>query len=83
MSYDDVYQFSWTLAIFDEGHILKNPRGIKTKKCKELPIDIKIGLTGTLIQNNYKDLWSVFDVFVPGIFQDWKQFHNYFELPIQ
>eukprot|EP01083_Nonionella_stella_P232797 820839_1 len=73
----------WSFAVFDEVHRLKNAKGITTKKCRNLPIKIRIGLTGTLIQNTLDELWSVADVCCPGELMDQKAFRSHFTNPIR
>ena len=59
-----LFQIHWKVVVVDEFHNYKNEKGILSSHLRELrdkysvPI---IGLTGTLMQNNHKELWYVFD----------------------
>ncbi|KAI9333534.1 Rad26 protein [Zopfochytrium polystomum] len=55
---------SWGYAILDEGHKIRNCDADITITCKQLKTPHRIILSGTPIQNNLKELWSIYD-FVP------------------
>ncbi|ETO30229.1 hypothetical protein RFI_06890, partial [Reticulomyxa filosa] len=48
------------IAIFDEVHVLKRFGSKKNAAVHALPIPMKIGMTGTLVQNNLDELWAIF-----------------------
>jgi SNF2 family DNA or RNA helicase len=50
----------------DEGHHIKNPSAERTKGVKTINGRHKLVLTGTPIQNNLEELWSLFDFAMPG-----------------
>ena len=54
--HEDVSKFKWALMVVDEAHELKNPKSKRTKLVKGLPTKVKIGLSGTLIQNNLTEV---------------------------
>ena len=54
------------LAIIDEGHLIKNPKSATTLAVKGLSSELKLCLTGTPIQNNVIELWSIFDFLLPS-----------------
>ncbi len=56
----------WLYVVVDEGHNIKNPDAKRTKAIKALNGRNKLVLTGTPIQNNLEDLWSLFDFVMPG-----------------
>jgi DNA excision repair protein ERCC-6 len=51
----------WECAILDEGHKIRNPNTAITIHCKELRTPNRIILSGTPMQNNLTELWSLFD----------------------
>ena len=57
----------WRLAILDEAQAIKNPNAKQTKAVKSLKAEARIVLTGTPIENNLRDLWSIFDFVNPGL----------------
>ena len=51
--------------IIDEAQYIKNIQAQKTKKIKEINACHRLALTGTPIENNMLDLWSIFDFIMP------------------
>jgi SNF2 family DNA or RNA helicase len=56
----------WLYVVVDEGHNIKNPDAKRSKAIKTLNGRNKLVLTGTPIQNNLEELWSLFDFAMPG-----------------
>jgi SNF2 family DNA or RNA helicase len=73
----------WHYAIMDEGHKLRNPEAAVTQACKRLPTPHRILLSGTPIQNNLVELWSLFDFCFPGKLGTLETFEQHFAWPIQ
>lgn len=53
-------------CIIDEGQNIKNPQSQITEKVKNIKAKTKFVLTGTPIENNLTELWSIFDFIMPG-----------------
>ena len=51
--------------VIDEAQYIKNIEALKTRKVKEIKANHKVALTGTPIENNLLDLWSIFDFIMP------------------
>ncbi|KAK9823112.1 hypothetical protein WJX72_000353 [[Myrmecia] bisecta] len=73
MSYDSlrsdidwVEKQAWQYCVLDEGHIIRNPKSMITKACKRVVAQHRVLLSGTPIQNNVLELWSLFDFLMPG-----------------
>ncbi|XP_055849413.1 TATA-binding protein-associated factor 172 [Episyrphus balteatus] len=88
-SYDtvrkDIDYFStihWNYCILDEGHIIKNGKTKSSKAIKQLKANHRLILSGTPIQNNVLELWSLFDFLMPGFLGTEKQFIARFSRPI-
>ncbi|XP_048425216.1 TATA-binding protein-associated factor BTAF1 isoform X3 [Pyrus x bretschneideri] len=56
----------WNYCILDEGHVIKNAKSKITLSVKQLKAQHRLILSGTPIQNNVMDLWSLFDFLMPG-----------------
>ena len=53
------------VVVLDEAHMIKNPKNKLSKAMKSLNCKLRLGLTGTPIQNNIAELWSIFDFLMP------------------
>lgn len=72
----------WHYIILDEGHIIKNGKTKSSKAIKCLIANHRLILSGTPIQNNVLELWSLFDFLMPGFMGTEKQFISKFSRPI-
>lgn len=73
----------WAYAVLDEGHKIRNPNTTVTVYCKELQTPNRIILSGTPLQNNLIELWSLFDFIYPMRLGTLVNFRNQFEIPIK
>ncbi|MDB4929553.1 MAG: SNF2-related protein [Myxococcaceae bacterium] len=71
----------WGAVIIDEAQNLKNPNALQTRALRNLDAESKFGLTGTPVENHLRDLWSIFDVTVPGLLGGATRFARTFETP--
>ncbi|ERF74802.1 hypothetical protein EPUS_03186 [Endocarpon pusillum Z07020] len=74
---------SWQYAILDEGHKIRNPNTAITIYCKELRTPNRVILSGTPMQNNLVELWSLFDFVFPMRLGTLVNFRTQFEIPIR
>lgn len=68
---------NWNLIILDEAQAIKNAASAQTRAIKQLNSGCRIALTGTPVENQLGDLWSLFDFCCPGLLgtsKDFKQF---------
>ncbi|KAL9644502.1 hypothetical protein ABK040_009366 [Willaertia magna] len=72
----------WGYVVLDEGHKIRNPDAAVTLACKRFETPHRIILTGTPIQNNLKELWSLFDFCYPGRLGTLPVFLTQFAIPI-
>ncbi|KAL2271442.1 hypothetical protein VTJ83DRAFT_813 [Remersonia thermophila] len=79
---DVMERYSWNYIVLDEGHLIKNPRAKITLAVKRLKSNHRLILTGTPIQNNVLELWSLFDFLMPGFLGAEKVFMDRFAKPI-
>ncbi|KAF4550886.1 DNA repair protein rhp26-like protein [Elsinoe fawcettii] len=73
----------WEYAVLDEGHKIRNPNTAITIYCKELRTHNRIILSGTPMQNNLTELWSLFDFVFPMRLGTLVNFRQQFEFPIK
>ncbi|KAJ1561339.1 btaf1 RNA polymerase II, B-TFIID transcription factor-associated, 170kDa [Cladochytrium tenue] len=74
--------FNWNYCILDEGHIIKNGKTKLTKAVKSIRCMKRLILSGTPVQNNVLELWSLFDFLMPGFLGTEQQFNARFGKPI-
>ncbi|RXH83789.1 hypothetical protein DVH24_009224 [Malus domestica] len=72
----------WNYCILDEGHVIKNAKSKVTLSVKQLKAQHRLILSGTPIQNNVMDLWSLFDFVMPGFLGTERQFQATFGKPL-
>ena len=73
--YDDI---TFDFCIIDEGQNIKNPLSQSSEVVKELKAKVKFALTGTPIENNLIELWSLFDYILPGYLYSKRKFRDKF-----
>ncbi|CAN6665401.1 uncharacterized ATP-dependent helicase Irc5p [Trichomonascus vanleenenianus] len=72
-------KYSWNYVIVDEGHRLKNMNCLLIKQLKRLDSANRLLLTGTPLQNNLAELWSLLNFLLPDIFTDLELFQKWFD----
>ncbi|KAJ3516729.1 hypothetical protein NLJ89_g947 [Agrocybe chaxingu] len=72
----------WLYCILDEGHVIKNAKTKLTKAVKNIHAQHRLILSGTPIQNNVLELWSLFDFLMPGFLGSESSFNERFSKPI-
>ncbi|KAJ1287600.1 hypothetical protein BS78_02G022300 [Paspalum vaginatum] len=69
----------WKYVVVDEGHRLKNSKCKLLREMKRIPMDNKLLLTGTPLQNNLAELWSLLNFILPDIFSSHEEFESWFD----
>lgn len=75
-------ELDWHYIILDEGHKIRNPGAKVSVAVKEFRTPHRIMLTGSPMQNNLQELWSLFDFIVPGMLGALPTFMEHFAQPI-
>jgi len=70
---------SWKYLVVDEGHRLKNKDCRLLQELKAMQTDNRLLLSGTPLQNNLSELWSLLNFILPEIFQDLTTFQTWFD----
>lgn len=79
---DSLQRQPFFYCILDEGHMIKNSKSKLTLSVKSLQATHRLILSGTPIQNNVLELWSLFDFLMPGFLGTEKEFNDKFAKPI-
>ena len=66
------------ILIIDEAQNIKNSKAKVTKNVKSIDSKVRFALTGTPLENNYLELWSIFDYLKPGYLFSEREFKNKF-----
>ncbi|MCK4956003.1 MAG: DEAD/DEAH box helicase, partial [Candidatus Cloacimonetes bacterium] len=75
---EELQEFEFDYIILDEAQHIKNSAALRTKAVKELRARHKMALSGTPIENNPVELWSIFDFLMPGYLPDLKKYKKLF-----
>ncbi len=67
----------WDCLILDEAQAIKNPVAQQTRRLKTLQSRMRIAMTGTPIENNLTNLWSLFDFLDKGLLGSSQEFRGF------
>ncbi|KAJ1494029.1 SNF2 family N-terminal domain-containing protein, partial [Baffinella frigidus] len=79
---DFLGKFNFCYCVLDEGHVIKNGKSKTTQAVKTVRAQHRLLLSGTPIQNNALELWSLFDFLMPGFLGTEKHFNQAYSKPI-
>jgi TATA-binding protein-associated factor len=79
---DVLKPINWNYCVLDEGHLIKNSKSKTSQAVKQFSSNHRLILSGTPIQNNVLELWSLFDFLMPGFLGSEKVFQERFAKPI-
>ncbi|MFT8788063.1 MAG: SNF2-related protein [Bifidobacterium psychraerophilum] len=68
--------------VLDEAQYIKNHATLSSRAVRAISARHRYALTGTPIENRLSELWSIFDVLMPGILGSYRHFRERFEMPI-
>ncbi len=79
----ELQKLSFDVAIFDELQIAKNHSSLIWSALSDIKARMRLGLTGTPIENQLRELKALFDLILPGYMPDEYQFRELFIRPIE
>jgi superfamily II DNA or RNA helicase len=74
---------AWAGLILDEAQFVKNHRSKTYVAVRHLAAPFKLAITGTPMENNLMELWSLLSITAPGLFPDPKHFAEQYARPIE
>lgn len=80
---EEFVKHKFEVAIFDEIHFAKNQRSLINRALRSLDINIRVGLTGTPIENHLIELKALFNIVVPQYLPSDAKFRDEFVIPIE
>lgn len=75
--------FDFDLAIYDELQVAKNEKSLTNKALRNISAAMRVGLTGTPIENRLLELKALFDLVIPGYLPSMSLFREVFVQPIE
>lgn len=78
-----IRDYNFDVVILDESQNIKNVNAQTTKAIMLLNAKHRIALSGTPIENNLSELYSLFRFLNPSMFGTMEEFNNYYAIPIQ
>ncbi|KAM7485121.1 hypothetical protein LguiA_001130 [Lonicera macranthoides] len=73
-------RFSWRYIIIDEAHRIKNENSLLSKTMRIFNTNYRLLITGTPLQNNLHELWSLLNFLLPEIFSSAETFDEWFQI---
>ena len=80
---EELLLHDWHVVILDEAQTIKNPRSKAALCASQLSAQQRLCLTGTPLENNLGELWSLFNFLMPGWLGDNKSFTRQYRTPIE
>ncbi|KAK2711660.1 hypothetical protein QYM36_012696 [Artemia franciscana] len=82
IDFENFKSIRWNYCVLDEGHAIKNGKSKVSLALKRLQSRHRLILSGTPMQNNVLELWSLFDFLMPGFLGNERAFNTRFSKPI-
>nr|WP_294690286.1 DEAD/DEAH box helicase [uncultured Friedmanniella sp.] len=73
----------WSGLVLDEAQFVKNHRSRTYLSARKVSVPFTVTVTGTPLENNLMDLWSLLSLSAPGLFPDPDRFTSYYRRPIE
>jgi superfamily II DNA or RNA helicase len=74
---------NWSGLILDEAQFTKNHQSRVYQCARRVPAPFKLAITGTPMENNLMELWSLLSITAPGLFPSPGRFRDYYARPIE
>ncbi|MGH3934470.1 MAG: SNF2-related protein, partial [Pseudonocardiaceae bacterium] len=73
----------WSGLILDEAQFTKNHQSKVHQCARRCPAPFKLAITGTPMENNLMELWSLLSITAPGLFPSPTRFRDHYARPIE
>ena len=73
----------WSGLILDEAQYVKNHQSKAYQCARRMHAPFKLAITGTPMENNLMELWSLLSIAAPGLFPNPERFKDYYARPIE
>ena len=78
---EDYRGLPWSGLVLDEAQFVKNHPAKTYRRARRLPRPFKLAITGTPVENNLMDLWSMLSIVAPGLFPSPQRFTEHYRQP--
>jgi SNF2 family DNA or RNA helicase len=83
IDYDSYASRTWSGLVLDEAQFVKNHQSKAYQCARKLPAAFKLAITGTPLENNLMELWSILAIVAPGLFPSPLKFADQYQRPIE
>jgi superfamily II DNA or RNA helicase len=83
IDFDAYSKLAWSGLILDEAQFTKNHQSKIYQCARRLQAPFKLAVTGTPMENNLMELWSLLSITAPGLFPSPTRFRDYYARPIE
>ncbi len=83
LDFDAYSATGWSGLILDEAQFTKNHQSKAHQCARRLVAPFKLAITGTPMENNLMELWSLLSITAPGLFPSPTRFREHFARPIE
>jgi superfamily II DNA or RNA helicase len=83
LDFDAYSALPWSGLIMDEAQYTKNHQSKIYQCARRLPTPVKFAITGTPMENNLMELWSLLSITAPGLLPNPARFRDYYARPIE
>jgi SNF2 family DNA or RNA helicase len=73
----------WAGLVLDEAQYVKNHHSKAHACARKVAAPFKVAITGTPMENNLMELWSLLSITAPGLFPNPERFKEYYARPIE
>ncbi len=83
LDFDAYAAADWSGLLLDEAQFVKNHQSKAYQCARKLPAPFKLAITGTPMENNLMELWSLLSITAPGLFPRPARFRDFYARPIE
>lgn len=83
LDFEEYDRQRWSGLLLDEAQFVKNHQSRAHQCARRLRVPFKLAITGTPLENNLMELWSLFSITAPGLFPSPSTFGEYYQRAIE
>jgi SNF2-related domain/Helicase conserved C-terminal domain len=83
LDFDSYGAVPWSGLVLDEAQYVKNHQSKAYQCARGISAPFKVAITGTPMENNLMELWSLLSITAPGLFPNPDRFREYYARPIE